>query len=194
MREADGWRVFLDWATQDQVAKLLREAREIKKDDPRGALAKYDAALELNSELVEATRERDETRQEIERFEEKQAYIANVVLYDLVGRRYDSYLDGNVPGVEFKLRNNGDRTLKRVKVTVYFKDASGAVVAEEDYLPVLVSEFSLGDNKPLRPNHIWQLPQGKFYTAKSVPSEWETGALSARITDIEFADESASGG
>lgn len=189
LREANGWRVFLDWSTQDRVEKLLSEARDMKKENPRSALEKYDQALELNSELVDAKKERDETRQEIESFEEKQAYIANVVLYDLAARRYESYLDKNIPGVEFKLRNNGDRTLKRVQVTVYFRDASGAVIAEEDYTPVLVTEFSFGDNKPLRPNYIWQLEHGKFYKAESVPTEWEEGSVAAKITDIEFAEE-----
>ena len=47
------------------------------------------------------------------------------------------------PGVEFKIKNNGTETLEMVKVTVYFKDAQGNTIAEEDYTPVLVSEFSL---------------------------------------------------
>lgn len=194
LHEPDGWRVFLDWATQDRVAQLLREARDVKKADPRSALEKYNAALELDSQLVEARKERDETQRDIAVFEEKQAYIGNVVLYDLAAKRYDSFLDKNIPGVEFKLRNNGDRTLKRVQVTVYFKDAAGAVIAEEEYNPVLVTEFSFGgDNKPLRPNYIWQMEHGKFYKADSVPSEWEEGSVSARITDLEFAEESAGG-
>ena len=70
---------------------------------------------------------------------------------------------------------------------MYFKDAKGNVIAEETYYPVLVSEFSFGrDNKPLKPNYIWQLERGKFYRADSVPDEWKEGAVSAKITDIEF--------
>ena len=96
-----------------------------------------------------------------------------------------------MPGVEFKLKNKGDRTLRKVEVTVYFKDHSGAIIAEEDYNPVLVTKYSFGgDNKPLKPNYIWQLERGKFLQAKSVPSEWAKGKAEARITDIDFLDDS----
>jgi len=43
------------------------------------------------------------------------------------------------------------------------------------------------DNKPLKPNYIWKLEQGRFMQAKSVPSEWKQGSVAAKITDIEFA-------
>ena len=98
------------------------------------------------------------------------------------------YLEGRVPGVRFKLRNKGDRTLSKVQVTAYFKNASGAVIAEESYHPVLVTEFSFGNNKPLRPNYIWQQKRGTFYKADAVPSERQVGAVAAKVTDIEFSD------
>lgn len=74
-----------------------------------------------------------------------------------------------------------------VKVTVHFKDASGAVIHEEDYSPVLVSDFSFGDNKPLKAGYVWQMESGKFYAAKSVPSEWREGSVEARISDVRFS-------
>ena len=118
----------------------------------------------------------------------KAAYIQeHLVLYDVQARYMDSALDGKVPGVFFKLRNTGDRGLDMVKVTVLFKDASGAVIHDEDYHPVLVSDFSLGDNKPLKAGYVWQMENGKFYEAKSVPSEWKEGSVEAKITDIQFS-------
>ncbi|MBM4031799.1 MAG: hypothetical protein FJ291_08455 [Planctomycetes bacterium] len=93
-----------------------------------------------------------------------------------------------MPGVEFKLRNRGNRTLKHVEVTVYFMDAAGKVISEEDYHPVLVSEssFVMERGKPLKPNYIWQMERGKFYQAKNVPDEWSEGSAVAEITDIEI--------
>lgn len=119
---------------------------------------------------------------------QEQQYVAkNLRLYDFKAKYMDSVLDGRVPGVTFKIKNNGDRTLDRVKVVVYFKDASGSVIAEEDYLPVLVSEYNFsGDNRPLKPGYIWQQERGKFYTAKNVPSEWKEGAANAKILEISF--------
>jgi hypothetical protein len=190
IREEKGWRVFFDWTTKKQVAGLLAEAEQLRKQRKLpAAREKYDAVLKLDSKVVEAQEGRDEVGREIAAFEEKQAYVANVELYDLKARYYDTYLERRIPGVEFKLRNKGNRSLRKVEVTVYFQDASGAVIAEQEYNPVLVTKYSFrGDNKPLRPNYIWQLERGEFYQAKSVPTEWKEGAVRAKITDIEFGD------
>ena len=163
-------------------AKELRESRKLE-----GAIQKYEKVLELDSEMVDAKEGIGEVNAEIKQLEDKQAYIDNVVLYDLQSRYYDTYLEKKVPGVEFKIKNKGDRTLKEVEVTVYFKDPSGTIIAEKTYHPVLVTKYSFsGDNKPLKPNYIWQMESGKLYKADSVPSEWKEGSVSAKITNIEF--------
>lgn len=121
-----------------------------------------------------------------------QQYINQYLeLYEFRARYMDSVLDGKVPGVEFKIRNKGSRTLNRVKVVVFFKDASGATIAEEDFVPVSVSEYNFSKSStPLKPGYIWQQEKGKFYSAKTVPSEWTEGAAEAKITEISFAKES----
>src|SRR5580765_7217775 len=98
-----------------------------------------------------------------------------------------SLLDGKVSGVLFKIRNNGDRSLDMVKVTVFFKSTSGAVISEADFHLVLVSQFSVGDNKPLKAGYRWQMESGTFYTAKSVPDEWKEGSAEAKITAVKFS-------
>jgi hypothetical protein len=105
-------------------------------------------------------------------------------LYDFKAKYFDSVLDGRIPGVEFKLRNKGDRALKKVRVVVYFQDANGATIAEEDYTPVLSGGFSNGT--PLKPGYIWQQERGRFLSAKKIPSEWKEGAAFAKITEIQF--------
>lgn len=195
-KEEEGWKVFLDWKAEKlkeekeaKINSLLAEAEELKESKKlHGAVEKYEKVLELDSEMVEAKEGLEETKEEINEFEKKQDYIKNVELYELTARYFSTYSDEKVPGVQFKLKNNGDKTLNEVEVTVYFKDADGTIIAEEDYHPVLVTEYSYGDNKPLKPNYIWQMERGKFYKADSVPSEWKEGAASAKITDIEFSE------
>lgn len=187
IKENGEWKVFLDLATKEKTKNLLAEAKELKENNKlHGALSKYEEVLKLDSTMVEAAKGKEETQKAIEVFEEKQAYIQNVELYGLTSKYHTTYLDEKVPGVNFKIKNNGDKTLNKIKVTVFFKDSSGNIIAEEDYTPVYVSSYSFGDNKPLKPNYIWQIEQGKFYRAKSVPSEWAEGSVSAKITDIEF--------
>lgn len=119
---------------------------------------------------------------------EEAAYIrTHLRLYDLEAKYYESMLDGKVPGVDFKIKNAGNRTLNRVTVRVVFQDAGGKPIAEDEYNPVLVVEGGYSDDTPLRPNYIWQNEPDRFYTAKSVPSEWAEGKAEATITDIEFA-------
>lgn len=195
VKETGGWKVFLDWETeviekerQAKTEQLLAEAEELKKSKKlNSAVEKYLQILELDSEVVDAKEGLKETKSEIKSFEKKQAYIGNVELYDLSAKYHKTYLKENVPGVVFKLKNKGDKTLNEVVVTVYFKDANGTIIAEEDYHPVLVTQYSFGrSNKPLKPNYVWQMERGKFYQAESVPSEWREGAVSAKITNIEF--------
>lgn len=121
----------------------------------------------------------------------EQQYISeSLELYDFQAKYMNAVLDGRVPGVTFKIKNKGDRSLERIKVVVLFKDATGSVIAEEDYTPVLVSQYNLsGDNKPLKPGYIWQQERGRFYTAKSVPTEWKEGAADAQIVEIRFQKE-----
>jgi hypothetical protein len=120
---------------------------------------------------------------------EKEAATAyakqHVLLYDLSSKMYESSLNGRVPGVDFKLRNNGNRSLKAVRVVAYFKDADGKRIAEETFYPVNDLSFS-GPSGPLKPGYIWQQEKGHFYSAKQVPAEWAEGSVEAEILSAEF--------
>ena len=193
-KEADGWKVFLDWESEKvkaerdrKVKTLLAEAEELKeKKKLHGALSKYNEILELDSEVVEAMEGVKKTEIEINEFEEKQAYIKNVELKDFrVGEGQKYGFGDPEPGVFGTIVNNGDRTLKKVELTVYFLNEAGVTVGEEDYYPVLVTEYSFGgDNKPLKPNYVKDFG----YTVKdSAPSTWDK-KVKGKITDIEFAE------
>jgi hypothetical protein len=119
---------------------------------------------------------------------QKMDYInTSLTLYGFMAKYIDFELDGKIPGVDFKIKNIGDKTLKEVDVTVYFKDSFGRTISEKKFYPVLVTKFGTG-NEPLKPGYIWQQEQGKFYETKNVPSEWKEGNVEAKITDIEFSD------
>lgn len=117
----------------------------------------------------------------------KRVYIENITLYDIEADYHETYLDKNVPGVTFKLKNEGSRTLKEVEVTVYFKDKSGVIIFEEDFYPILAGGL-IRRGKPLKPGYIWQQERNRFYKVESVPDEWEAGSVEAKITNIEFAE------
>jgi len=186
--------VFLDWETQAreaaqrfEIERLLANAKSLKDDgDPQKAIEAYSRVLDLDNTSTAAQSGIREATREIESLRDKQEYLSKVELYDFEARYFEAILDGKTPGVSFKLRNNGNRSLSKVKVTVFFRDRNNNVIYEDYWLPVSSSSWSSDSNKPLKPNYIWQMERGKFYPAKSVPDEWQEGNAVARITDIEF--------
>ena len=194
VKEDGEWKIFFHWREQQE-----KEAREASIKNLLGQAGKAVKARKLEEaetlyaqvqSLDPGNSELESGRAELARAKEKLAYFDKVVVYDFKARYMDSMLDGRVPGVSFKIRNKGNRTLNRVEVTVYFKDKDGNTISEEDYNPVLVTDYNfMGDNKPLKPGYIWRMERGHFYSAKSVPDEWKEGAAEIKVTDLEFADD-----
>lgn len=191
VRDPDGWRVFMDWERKDRTKALVVEANGLREaKDLVAAEAKYREALELDGEMVEARLGLDHVREDLQKREveaailhEKQNYIGNVKLKNFKiadGERFGM----PVKGVFGTIVNQGDRTLDKVKVTVYFLDKAGNVVGEKDYHPVYVSGYSLGGNKPLKPNYVKDFG---YSVDDDAPSAWAERAK-AKITDIAFAE------
>lgn len=119
---------------------------------------------------------------------EEETYAKDsVVIYDLTAKYYETYSDGNVPGVDFKVKNTGSKSLRKVKVTIGFKDKGGTVIAEETYFPVL-SGGIMDSEGPLKPGFIRAQERGKFYTAKRVPSEWDGKSVVGYVSEVDFAE------
>jgi hypothetical protein len=115
---------------------------------------------------------------------ETQDYIAKYVqLYD-VSSKYHQGFDKPSVGVDFKIKNTGNRTLSEVSVKFVFYDADGKAIAEQTFTPV--SEFNT--DAALKPNYIWQQDSGLYYSADNVPSEWKEGKVTASVTEVKFAE------
>jgi hypothetical protein len=197
VNELGAWKVHLDWQTElllkareERIANLLAEARELRKSNSslEAAIEKYNEVLELDSNMIIAIQGIKDTERDIKERVAKQEYIKNVALYDLEAKFYTTFSNTKVPGVKFKLKNNGDRLLREVEVTAYFKDASGTVIAEERYRPVLAMKKSYSGDQILKKNYIWQMEEGNFYKAEAVPTAWKEGAVEAKVTNIKFAE------
>jgi hypothetical protein len=183
--EGDRWVVVMGW----RVDGLIAQARDLRaKNDLLGAAEKYTEALAVDAGSVKAADGLEEVNEETRLLNEKTAYLSQVQLYDLSGKYYSTYRHDRMPGVDFKLKNMGDRSLDEVEVTVYFEDVEGSVIHEDSFHPVLVTKYSIRDSKPLKPNYVWQMEKGKFYMSKAVPEEWKEGDLTAQITDIRFSE------
>lgn len=184
VREAEGWRVVRYWRaeTLEERADSLREDGELRE-----ALALYDSALALGPRRTTATAARETVVRSIAAEEAKQAYVREHLALERfrvgTGRRFGF---GNPqPAVFGTIRNRGDSTLTRVQITVYFLGADGKPIAEKRFSPVLVTEFSLSDEGPLRPGYVRDFG---YSVEDDAPSGW-TRKARAEITRIEFQSE-----
>lgn len=117
------------------------------------------------------------------------AYIANGLRLEEVrvgeGRRF-----GQTEKAVFgTVVNGGEKTLKKVAVRVFFLDANGHRIGEKDYSPILVTEFSFGDNTPLRPGYRKDFG---YAVEDDAPSGW-AGAVEAEIVEINFLEPPTEG-
>lgn len=108
---------------------------------------------------------------------EKTAYFEKILVRRVhIG---ESILDET--GVFGEIKNTGDRTLSKVEITIYCLDRNGKPIFEKTYHPVLVSEWSITDNQPLKPNY-----SRKFgVKLDDAPSDWAR-KVKVEVTDVEF--------
>ena len=153
---------------------------------PTFVKAKHDSHQNNVGKEISATNTITTTAEDLLK-KEKADYFSQIELTDLSAHYHDTY-DGRKAGVIFRLKNNGEKTLKRIEVTVYFLDRNNNPVYDEKFYPVSVNEYS--KDTPLRPSYVWQLDQEHFLpVSRAMPDEWEQGNAKAEITDIDFMDE-----
>ena len=91
--------------------------------------------------------------------------------------------DEKKPAVTGKIKNNGDKTLSEVELTIYFLDDEGNRIAETQFYPVLTSTYT-GDDSPLKPNYVRDFG---YILEDDAPSDWGD-EIEAEISNIEFQE------
>lgn len=116
--------------------------------------------------------------------EDHTSYYSNQIdVLNFEAKYYESFLDGEVPGIRLRLRNNGDRVVQRVRLTVFFKDVNNNVIFEKTVTP-FNSESIFEDISPLRPGYIWQMNDDEFLRIENVPDEWQEGNVNVELTGV----------
>jgi hypothetical protein len=184
-----------------QIELLWKEARSREKQgDYDASLRKYDEMLALNEKRAGSPDQirkkleiliarRDTAVKKANRILDSAEYVKHVRLHAFEARYYDTGAKTGTPGVKFKIRNDGRKTLNEIEVTVYFKDKDGNTIAAIAYKPVTRNTDSpIVNHQPLEQGALWQLEKGTFLPAWSVPPHWVERAAVARITGLEIAD------
>lgn len=173
-----------------KIVDLKKKAQDfIDSNEFEKALSEYEAISNISSGLKIAEDGIKETTKAMEEFTQKTDYINKIKITEFTTTRIDTYSNENIPAIRISLKNNGDRSLDKVKVVVYFKDKDGNAIFEESFHPVLVSKYSIGSgNKPLKPGYVKEMEKGKYYTLDSPLSDWQEGNAEAKIIDIKFTE------
>jgi hypothetical protein len=83
-------------------------------------------------------------------------------------------------GAYGEVKNIGERTLKRVEITIFCLDKDGKAVFEKTFRPVRASS-TFGDDKPLKPGY------SRSFGVKldDAPSDW-ANKVDVKVTMVEF--------
>lgn len=109
---------------------------------------------------------------------EELAYVSEILVRNVTVSK-DTLDETAVFG---EVKNTGDRTLKKVEITIYCLGSDGKPVFEKTSAPVLVTEMGFGDsNQPLKPGYSRQFG----VKMDDAPSDWAK-KVDVKVTGVEF--------
>lgn len=196
--EEGRWYIYYDFETIETIAEFLRQADRLIDSRSVEALTdareKYSAALALNPDLDRAREGLEAAETRLALVYDAQQYIAlNMELADFTAKDFSSADNPwPIPGVTFKIRNNGDRDLSKIWVEVTFYGGSGREVSSEMFDP-LNDLRPKGYGQVLKAGETWEFPSSEYYGSVSTSTvwqqNWEPGQARVTIVDVEFTDE-----
>jgi len=181
--EKNGWRVFFDWEKEIKIENAMSEAKKLEEQKKfHEAKAKYESVLELDSKMVEVPIKINELEKQILSFDEKKAYMDNLELRNVKIGKGGTF--GYTDVVLGEIKNQGDKILIKVEITIYGLDSGGKAVFETIDNNILVPKYLYSsDASPLKPNYT-----RKFESRlDDTPSDWVM-KVNVKITDIEFQE------
>jgi hypothetical protein len=114
---------------------------------------------------------------------EEEAYKDRVILSDISASYIDTASQGQVPGIQLTLHNDGNHTLEAVKLNAYFMDKNNKTVHLESFYAF--NPYSDSITK-LAAGERFSTPADRFFTFTAVPSSWQEGNISLEVDAVVF--------
>jgi hypothetical protein len=104
----------------------------------------------------------------------EQAYAANIHFSDIQMSRAANFLNQEVTYVDCTVANDGPRPIKRMEVTLEFRDPFGQVVLRETRRipPPIEAPYAPGEHRDVR------------FTFESIPVQWNHAYPELRVTGL----------
>lgn len=109
----------------------------------------------------------------------------NLVLESATVEEFDTYYDTKVWGLSnIKVKNNGDKSITRMTITVYFKDNDGNTIGENN-INIGISDI-YNTVSAIRPNYEWSSETDKYYQLKNLSDNINPTKNEIKITKVTF--------
>lgn len=91
--------------------------------------------------------------------------------------------NGKEPGLmNVAIKNNGEKNVQELTVTVFFQDESGKDIAEDSIM--LIGGYFGGNT--LKANYSWKMENDEYYAFKNLSNEVDINRNRIEITEISF--------
>ncbi len=151
------------------------------------AQASPEAASRMREEREKRKAQEAQAKAEAEakRLRSVRAYVSSDLSLERVRVAAGEHFGRAVDGVFGTIVNKGAKALRKVTVRFYFLDSAGRRIGEKDFSPVLVTDFAIGDNTPLRPGYRKDFG---YNVEDDAPTRWSK-RVEAEIVDVEFLEK-----
>lgn len=90
---------------------------------------------------------------------------------------------GKEPGIsDIAIKNNGDKNIAQLTITVYFQDENEKNIAEDSFM--IIGSLFGGDT--LKANYSWKMENNKYYEFSNLADEVDISRNSIKVTEIKF--------
>lgn len=166
---------------QAQINELKEENEKLKEENKE--LVEENASVIKNNATLQTDEEENISNQANTKETEISDYIANnIQLLSATVETCEGY-DGKKPGLtNVSIKNNGEKNISELIITVYFQDNEGKDIAEDSFQ--LIGGLWGGDT--LKANYSWKMETDKFYPIENLSDEVDITKNRVEITDISF--------
>lgn len=113
----------------------------------------------------------------------KEDYIKDFLLIESATVTMCEGYNGKEPGLrKITIKNNGDKNVGELIVTVFFQDENGKDIAEDSIM--LIGGYFGGST--LKANYSWKMENDKYYGFKNLSDEVDINRNRVEITEISF--------
>lgn len=169
---------------EKQVVELKEENKTLKTENE-----KLKQSIDFANDLVGITEEENESDTPINnttKSDDKVEYIRNFLSLESANVKICEGYSGKEAGIEnISIKNNGNKSIEKLTVTVYFQDENGKDIAEDSFLVIGDRYENTGI---LKANYSWKMETNKYYAMKNLSDEIDITRNRVEISEIEFGE------